>query len=212
MTQFNAKEKQAKAIYANHTLFDRTPTRLILQKEEGDSSYWLCLCAAHGQMSVFGDTDPFVFANYNDPDGDYIKAMVNWMSGEHHQTLDEYVIEKATIGGNKESLYTFSDEQFDKDVKSTLESINEHHGYHEEERLMYAKLKDDIDFHYSNDEAHGNAINLNVFHDWLGDKGIEDCWESMPDNFGQEICMGLYFAHAAISRVNDLLACRDGVI
>lgn len=200
-----AKSKRAKETYANHIIIERSPNRIIIQKAKGDSTYWLCLCAAHGQLSVFGDTDPFVFAYYSDPvkDGDYVKAMANWMSGKYHQTLDGYVIQKATIGGDKESLYTFSDEEFDKDVRSTIRRVNE---YYDKDKLTYEQFKEEIGFDYSCDNVHGNAINSHVFYDWLGEQDIQDAYEHMPDNFGQEICMGLYFAHAAISRVNDLLS------
>jgi hypothetical protein len=206
MTRDEQLRRQAAEAFSRHVIRRRSDGRWLLQRRYKDDKGWDCVYAAEvislwgGELYVGGDIDFVIFAHYNDTRSH--ESKLRWM-GEHTD-LGYYVRQKASIGTGRQLIDVYESDAAEAQLREWLaertEQLGEDHDEEEDGPL-------DVD----GDEL---VTTINEMLQWMPDdpgemlRRLHDVSPSFMDDryeLGMVLAPRVYFAHAALRRLCDLL-------
>jgi hypothetical protein len=204
MSKNNSEDlkQRAKENYQNHQIVKSSEGRWLLQKRYEDdsgweSNFWTEIVSLHGgQLYVGGDIDHVIFAYYSAPEDirgtsyEHL-AKVRWMGKD--TDFDYYIRQKATMGTGRQLIEVYDEELAEEYIRDYIKELKECIDASSEQQDRIDELEDLVDSSLE-DEQHT----------------MQELWRIDPD-FAMDCgsfrvtAPRLYFAHAALARLCELL-------
>lgn len=200
---------QSREAFQLHVIRKRSEGRWLLQRRHDDggwdSVYWAEIISLHGGgLFVGGDIDHVLFGYYSDKSGNH-EAKVRWM-GEHND-IRYYVRQKAAIGTGHQLIDVYDKDAARQTLQEHLDEAiaeAEYFNFNDpDEDTLAGKLAIALD-EYGWDAApfeDGKEALCAYLHRKLG----SDWYCDMGYNLGDVLAPRVYYAHAALRRLCELL-------
>lgn len=205
MERGEALKRDAERAFADHAIRRRSEGRWLIQKRYDDGA-WNCTFAtevislARGELYVGGDIDFVIFGIYGDT-ADH-EDKLRWMG--RHSDFGYYVHQKACIGTGRTLIDVYDSDAAEAQLREWLAERTEQLGEdHDEE--------DDGPLDVAADEL---VATINDMIRWMPDDpgemlgrlhSVSPSFMDDRHELGMVIAPRLYFAHAALRRLCDLL-------
>jgi len=182
--------EQARQAFETHEISDRGEKRWTLSAKEGFTHSVEIIVGKAGTILVHGDYGTHVFA-YG-PDDNPLQTL-KWMG---RSQFGSYIVEKAQIGsGHNDLVYVDDIDKFEYDIDELFENMGDW-------GLAPTELSD-LKEEFERAKRYASNGELHEARNVVARAGF-DLWES-AGSLGRKIAPRLYYAHAAIRRLCDLL-------
>jgi hypothetical protein len=190
---------EAKKAFAKHEIRSRSEGRWLLQERHLDGGWtWIMgaeiIALTGGALYVGGDIDFTIFAYYSDHADP--ESRVRWMG--RCRDVDYYVAQKAHIGMGRELTDVFDSQIAEQEIQGWLTEAEEEYPNHTDTVVLRRLVDEWKDDGFPEDEHE-------LIHA-IWDSGLSSDFMVDRSSFpGKVLAPRVYYAHAALARLCDLL-------